>query len=221
MLRRSRRGAIAAAVASLVAFAAPATGAGATRSCGGRHARVLAANPQLSVVRITKHTPRGPAYPVLYACVQRRARSYVLADANPEFDPVRATRFVLAGRYVAVATVNPSSDQTERFARVRVLDSANGRFTEDDAISPLVDPSDETVSALVLSRSGAAAWIAVNRAPSASNAGVYEVWLQPSHRRARRAEASTGVRPGSLGLSANGRTVYWTDAGGVRSAPTG
>jgi hypothetical protein len=213
-----RLGAARASILTLAAAGAVAQPAGAQRPCADPTADLVAANAHVRVIRTHRHASGGAAYAPLFACRKHPRRQFRLDRPNPEKDGDRAIHVALAGRFVAVATVAQAGAGVEQFARVSVIDTRSRRAAEFEAVSPSQGPADETVPALALTYSGDIAWVSVNRAPSNAAAGVYELWLRPWAAAARRVDASSAIRPRSLALSANGRWVYWIDAGRTRAA---
>lgn len=185
-------------------------GAGPSGACPPAGARVIARDSVARVFQLGGAAgPRLGGVPV-YACQLRSGRRFALGGGAQ----TRVTRVSLAGAVVAYATTLMGVDTSQ--STVTVLNLAGGSRHTVASASPTRRPESFTsVSALVATPRGSAAWVASSSAIGQPQP-TYEV------RRLQGGadtllDSGPAISPGSLRRS--GATVTWTDAGRRRAAP--
>lgn len=169
----------------------------------------------MRVFRVTRRT-HGVTYRPLLGCLKKTGRTTALDDPNPEFDPEHAERVTVAGRFVARALVS------DRFSAEATVDVATtnlrtGRGPEDSSFAESAPGGiDERVTGLVLNRHGTSAWIAFN---ASDDPPAYQLWTRRIDADGpTKLDESSGLKPRSLALSADGATIYWRRGDETRSA---
>ena len=201
--------AIVAAAAAALSSAVPASSAPAG-GCYPAHARQLARSRSARVYEIGPVRPGPLAGARVYACYLRRGRPVALGATAERMrvGPVR-----LAGAEVAYGATSMGVDTG--FAQVVVLNLATGARRSAAAATPPTRPeSFSSVTALVVTSAGSAAWIA-------SRSGIGQTGTYEVHRSDRAGavllDSGPAIAPSSL--ERRGSTVTWTNSGRVRSAP--
>ncbi|MEA2374655.1 MAG: hypothetical protein QOD53_1118 [Thermoleophilaceae bacterium] len=188
------------------------------RACDSRPGRTVLETNRVRLYRV-KHRIDGVRYQRLWGCARVSRRTFALDDPNPNLEPERAVRVAVAGHFAACSLESLDATQTQGYARVEVTDLRTGRRHSAEAVGTSSSGgTDEHVISLVVALAGSDAWIGVNRGDTVSNRVVYEVWRQTG-KSAVRLDAGSDIDPRSLGLSADGRTVYWTKGETTLSAP--
>lgn len=183
-----------------VALLLPAGPADARRSCGA----VRAGAPVVVKTReAVVFTRRG----IYYGCHRSVGRAFRLQTYHAIRDPR------LAGRYVAYV-VRVEEFMEPVFDRIEVFDLVRGRVKFAAGANDFVDTS-------VLKRNGSVAWIEHSGDQPPDAGDVYEVRRISNEDRAGNILVDRGseIDPVSLALSADRRSILWTHAGEVRTAP--
>lgn len=197
------------ALVAMLVVAVSASAAARTKSaCDAPHAKTTIATADARLFRV----PGGRSFACLYRVGRKVSLGTSITGAGPHFTVLRQPR--LAGVYVAYVRFNVEYDLAD--ARVVVRDLRSGRVVHRADAAHRTVPVDASVSDLVLSQTGAAAWI--TRDESTNPFQHFEVWKADSHA-SQPVELDSGpdIAPGSLALSQS--TVYWTSAGQPRAAP--
>jgi hypothetical protein len=214
-LLMTRVAAVAAGALAALAGGHPGASAGSLGGCPPAHAQVLARSPTARVFSLGGASPRiGSGSTAVYGCLVRGGNPIALAPgpfARSHVGPVK-----LAGDVVAYGFTLLGVDTAQ--GSVRVLDLAGLRRLHDlPATSPPRHPESFTnVTALVLTRAGAVAWIG-------QKGGIGQRPTFEVHRADRSGAAlldsGAAIAPGSLRLS--GHSVSWRDHGRSSSARLG
>jgi hypothetical protein len=203
--------AAASAVAAL-AVADPGASAGLPRGCPPSHATVLARSPSARVYALAGNSrPTGPTTTNVYGCLLRGGRPIALASSAARRS--RVGPVVLAGDVVAYASTLMAVDTAS--SSVRVLDlERRRRLRELPATSgPRRPESFTSVTALVVTRVGAVAWIGQD-----SRIGGRPTFEVHRADRSGVAELDSGAAIGPASLRLSGHTVSWRDHGRTLSA---
>jgi hypothetical protein len=192
------------------AGARPAVAAQSTK-CDARAGRTIASNRLVRVFTREKRYHGRLQSLSTYACYRPSGRLASFGDAESGKDGASIRLLTLAGRYVGYVL-------DTGFVRTVVTDDvASGKMVPRDSAAYGQRNSDEqapAVESLVLTAHGSVAWIS---APGALGDG-YEIHLAPAAAPVAIASSGPDIAPQSLALAASG-VVYWTQGGGVRSAP--
>jgi hypothetical protein len=212
-----RRVALFGLAAAVLAAVLPSAAIAATtcRASTAKGAKLVVASRAAVVYR---RVETGPGVvgdrPIYYGCLYARDKPRqlnVFHDFNDYFGP-----WALAGRYVAFAYDIEEAAGAEANDEIKVRDLKTGRWlpgsfgTEGSAVG------EASVAALVLKPNGSVAWIASYYKDSVRR---FQVWAleKASDGEKRKLDEGKAVRPRSLALSANGKTVYWRNGGETRS----
>ena len=209
---RRRPAVLAAAAVLATALAGPAT-AGAANRCDtlADRGKVLAKSSS-TVVYSTGSRDDLDLY--VHACQYKTRKPFRLPGQDGG-DTERLETFRLAGRYLAWVSVNaePAGNQVQSAIRVVDLKTRRQVVVQYSGLAPESDSSTQ-VTALALNTRGAAAWI---------TRGTGEVTDNSVHTAAPGGEPAVldrgaDVALRSLGMSADGKLVYWTRGGQVKSS---
>lgn len=156
---------------------------------------------------------------VLFGCSDRSRHSYRLSQLG-EFGLAEVDRrlLVLSGHFVAyVQGFASAAGGDNREVTVRSL--ATGRVVHRFSGSASNYDSSLRVFDLVLKRNGSAAWISEDEVADSRDRMENQVHLVDRSGRRQVLDRGPDIDPTSLTLSADRRTVSWTRAGELRSAP--
>ena len=196
-------------IAGLVALSLPAPASAARRDCWPMGTKTLKQSDHARVYSVDLGHERRT-----YGCLYSRGRRFAL-DQSIDGDPYKDSEppYRLAGRYVAqkAAYLPMESYQGIEYG-VDVIDLATGRlhrsarhaWDDGEPYDPEVPP-DPSFSALVLTRTGSAAWI--------SRWGTPQVWRLDS-RGARVLDEGRELTR----LRVAGGRVHWRNGGAAKSA---
>ena len=201
-------------------------------TCASARGHLVRGSRTVFVFGVRRRDDQGRTYVTHYACASRAARPLVLDHPNlTRADTDRAHLLRAAGRYLAYADYGYSEGGGgERSADVILVDLRSRRASVSRAIGdppiageqcPSGLPEVDRVSALVLNRHGAYAWIAANTCATTAPP-LWEVRLRhvPGCSKDGSVVLDSGraIAPRSLTTDRRGRFVFWTDGGGRRSA---
>jgi hypothetical protein len=208
-----------AVVATVVVIASVVAGtAGAAahpRSCGPTHARTLAHSAHARVY--VRYVPQDQSHEV-FGCRYRTGRSFFLGPHDYGSEGRDAVSMVaFNGPFVAL-NEEEISGLLDITAKVRVVDLRDGSRVHHWSRSGDACAGDRFVTALVVSRRGAAAWIAGIEitAPGGGCSEMFEVWEVEGPSRPRMLDSGSGIDPHHL-VRRSGH-VYWRNGGEDRAA---
>lgn len=205
----SRRTPALIAAALLIALlAAPATAGSKTPTCASRGSKTLAQSEYARVyapARVKNPPATASGRVNVYGCVFRTGRRHRLDGGRSA--PVNVAPIRLNGRYVAFVR-GIASGMGEPLS-VRVFDLKRGRLYREAEDPGFGDP-DFAVTDLVVTASGATAWIVDTQGPDVRGGSRPEVHtLDRDGRQIRDVASDTEpIELGSMALA--GATVYWT-----------
>jgi hypothetical protein len=190
---------------------APAAVATQPAGCDARAGRTLASDRLVRVFTREKRYHGRLQSLSTYACYRPSGRLAYFGDGESGKDGASIRLLTLAGRYVGYVF------DTGFLRTVTTRDVASGKVVRHDSAAydqRNDDGQAPPVESLVLTVRGGVGWIS---APGALGDG-YELHLAPAAGPVAIASAGSDIAPQSLALAPAG-VVYWTQGGGVRSAP--
>lgn len=194
-------------------------GGSSAPSCNTSGTKTVLSTAKLRLFRVATRKHAVTRTGSLYGCLAGVGKRFRLDKTDDPHEPETAVLVVGAGRFAATA-LEYHTPVTEVLASVEVTDLRTGKRHSALALASYAGPTYDRVTALVLNRSGSAAWIAVNSHSGAPNEGAYELRAQRvGSGAAVELDSGADVAPGSLALSADGRTLYWRKAGTAQTAP--
>lgn len=166
-----------------------------------------------------------------YGCASRVGRPFVL----PGLDTITAREFgdgtvptliTLSGVYVAYEryTLYPAGGAGDTQTDIYVVDLRTGKpVVTEQARTPSPQTESRYVSDLVLKRNGSIGWISVRwtyaQHPPVDDYAVHRFSREQSAPGRATLDAGRDIDRDSLTLSADRRTMSWTNGGETRSAP--
>jgi hypothetical protein len=208
-------------VVALVGVGVP-TASASCRSKIGAHAHVVVQTRSAVVYRRVEHPP-DPSFgdqPIYRGCEFRTGKLRRLNDfGNPA---EHLGHWTLAGRYVAFTRFTDEGASAEVMQRLDVYDLREGSYRL--RLRPIASGTpqselNEIVRSLVMKPNGSIAWIASFNPQSgpAESYQVSEVEMRSGDARTKLDEGPA-IRPRSLALSDDRKTVYWRSGADVRAA---
>jgi hypothetical protein len=216
-----RRWALAAVV--LLFALQPAMASASCRSKIGDHAHVVAQSRTAVVYSRVEHPPdpRFGDQPIYRGCEFQTAK---LRRLNTFGNPAEhLANWTLAGRYVAFTRWTEEGASAEVMQTLDVYDLRGGSYRL--RLRPVAPGTphgelNEIVRSLVLKPNASIAWIAEFSPPGGEPLASYQVNAVETARGDRRTKLDQGdtIRPRSLALSDDRKTVYWRHGTEVRTA---
>jgi hypothetical protein len=211
------------AAAVLALVLTPAAASASCRSKIGDHAHVVAQSRNAVVYSRVEHPPdpRWGDQRIHYGCEFRTAK---LRRLNTFGNPApHVGDWTLAGRYVAFTLWIEEGASSEIMQMLYVYDLRGGSYRL--RLRPIAPGTphgelSEIVESLVLKPNASIAWIASFNPPGGEPLESFQVNEVETDRGDRRTKLDQGdtIRPRSLALSDDRKTVYWRNGTEVRSA---
>jgi hypothetical protein len=219
MTGRARICACGTALAAAAALALPAAASAESRCAASRAAgtKVVVASNKAVVYKRRETKPGDGKQWLHYGCLYARDKEWPLSNGFAEFAH-HFGQWALAGRYVAFGYEYEEAAPDLSYDQIHVVDLRSGK-DKYDVGSPTDSPNGESyVRAIVLKRNGSIAWI------SSYHDDYPHVLLQVwkfevgGDGKSHKLDEGGSIRPHSLALSGNGKTVYWRNGAETRSA---
>jgi hypothetical protein len=209
-----------AALVTAAALALPAVAPAESRCAASRAAgtKVVFASNKAVVYKRRETKPGDGKQWLHYGCLYARDREWPLSGGFAEFSQDFGP-WALAGRYVAFGYEYEEAAPDVAYEQIYVFDLRSGKQKYRVPTPTEGSPRGESyVHAIVLKRNGSSAWI-----PSYHDEYphvLFQVWEVEMGRDGKRRKLDEGdsIRPHSLALSGNGKTVYWRKGSEARSA---
>ena len=205
-----------------IAAVGPTPASAATERCAASTApgtKIVIASRKAVVYKRREADPQdGAKQWIHYGCVYARDRERQLTrfvDFSQFLGP-----WALAGPYVAYAFDVEEAAGGEQNDEIHVVDLRTGK--QKAVASRAAEGStqgESRVHAIVLKPNATVAWIASYHLDNSEDVN-FQVWAIEQGRdgERRKLDEGTSIRPHSLGLSGNGKTVYWRAGSETRSA---
>jgi hypothetical protein len=177
-------------------------------------AKVVIASRKAIVYKRRESDPlRGKQW-IHYGCLYSRDREWPLTQFV-EFRQFLGP-WALAGRYVAYAYDAEEAAGGEQNDEIHVVDLRTGKQKAGARQAAIGSTQGESrVHAIVVKRNASVAWIASFHEEDFDNI-LFQVWAIEDGKRRKLDEGRT-IKPHSLALSANGKTLYWHAGSETRS----
>lgn len=207
---------VAGVVAALPSSAAAATTCRASTAPGAKI--VIASRTAVVYKRREEPAPGAEKQWIHYGCLYSRDRAWQLTRFV-EFSQFLGP-WALAGRYVAYGYDVEEAAGGEQNDEIHVVDLRTGKQKPGAREATEGSPQGESrAQSIVLKPNASVAWIASYHGESFEDL-VFQVFAIETGRGGKRRKLDEGgaIRPNSLALSANGKTLYWRAGSETRSA---
>jgi hypothetical protein len=208
-----------AVIAGVVAAFPSAAGAATTcKASTAPGAKIVIASKKAVVYRRRQTDPHHDgAQWIHYGCLYSRDRAWQLTRFV-EFSQFLGP-WALAGRYVAYAYDVEEAAGGEQNDEIHVVDLRTGKQKPGAREATEGSPQGESrAQSIVLKPNASVAWIASYHGESFEDV-IFQVFAIETGRGGKKRKLDEGgaIRPNSLALSANGKTLYWRAGSETRS----
>jgi hypothetical protein len=185
----------------------PGTGSANHRRCVSHSAAKTIIRDKFAVV-IEKAQPSGERFRIHYGCLFSVGKFRQL-DYQNQAPPNVGYNFQIAGRYAAFVNEQHTEGLDPNQITIRTVDLRMGSRKD-------LSPGDNGMEALVLKRNGSLAWAAP--ASSFTEVNIYRFDSTNTAGTNEGTQLEARADSGSLAMSSDRRTIYWTKNGVPRSA---
>jgi hypothetical protein len=204
--------ALAVAALAVVSLGHSAPASAAKRKCSDKARGVTVLARTKTAVVFERKARSGPAkgFPIAFACIYKRGANVLLGEDTSE-SPIQEP--TLAGSYVAFGYGDCFGTEGQCGIAVKVVDIRTGKKVREGA--SFVGGSDDSVTDIVLTPKGYAAWVATSDDDDFNSLGQQVHALDSAGRRLL--DSGGTIR----NLKLTGATLSWTNAGVPKTATLG